>query len=75
MDNIEDKLFTTALEAKGIRRTKSMYTSANLPHVCSMCRDENERNLIGYKLRPSYVSGLDTPYLFICNDCFETLEE
>lgn len=75
MDRIEDEIFVDALEASGIVRTKSMYQKAQLPHTCEMCNDENKDNKIGFKLRRAYVSSLETPYKFICEECFNELKE
>lgn len=38
MDRIEDKVFASALKAKKLRRTKSMYErDCRYPHQCTMC--------------------------------------
>lgn len=70
---IEDEIFAHALEVKGIKRTKSMYEPARHKHKCTLCADET--NEVGYRLKAEFVEGTDTPYLFICNECFESLKE
>lgn len=72
---IEDEMFTKALEIKGIKRTKSMYKKSIFPHCCNMCLDKNEDALLGYALKIKYVTDWDTPYLFICDDCYNSLPE
>lgn len=72
--SIEDEMFANAIQAQQITRTKDMYERATFPHVCSMCTDENVLNEIGYKLKREYVESLNTPYLFICKECYEELK-
>lgn len=71
--SIEDEIFSKDLEAMTIKRTQLMYRKADLPHKCNMCLDDNETNTVGYALKLEYVTCLDTPYLFICKDCYESL--
>lgn len=70
---IEDEIFAHALEIKGIKRTKSMYESARYPHKCTLCTDEI--NEVGYRLKSEFVESTETPYLFICKECFDSLKE
>ena len=72
-DRIEDKIFASSLEAKGIKRTKDMYTKSLYPHICGMC-GENSRDIQSYILKLEYVTDFNTPYLFICEDCYEELD-
>lgn len=67
----EDDMFISALEAQGLKRTKSMYERATLPHICGACL-ESSKNL-GYRLQLEFVTDFNTPYTFICNDCYEEL--
>jgi hypothetical protein len=71
---IEDEMFAKALEIIGIRRTKKMYHKAKLLHHCSMCDNISEPS-VGYALNLDKVSGFDTPYLYICPECYEELPE
>ena len=71
-DRIEDKIFASALGAKGIKRTKDMYTKGLYPHTCRMC-GENSRDTQSYILKSEYVTDFNTPYLFICEECYEEL--
>lgn len=74
MERIEDEIFASALETSGIKRTKAMYERALFPHWCTMCYDKDTVNYYGYRLKPEFVSyGEDTPYLFICDECYEEL--
>lgn len=70
--SIEDLIFASAIEAQGIKRTQSMYEPSTYPHSCSMCGDYPS----SYKLKVPYVEeiGLETPYIFICEECFKELE-
>lgn len=74
-NNIEDRIFDTSLKASRIKRTKDMYNKAKLPHPCSMCLDTNESNELGYALDIEFVSDFNTPYLYICKDCYNELKE
>lgn len=69
-----DEIFNNALNVLGIKRTKKMYHKATYPHVCSMCLDD-KREDIGYALNQDFVEGFDTPYLYICKDCYNELED
>lgn len=71
-DRIEDKIFTSALEASGLKRTQEMYEPSTYAHRCSMCGETHSE----YKLKVPYVEnlGLETPYIFICSECFKELE-
>lgn len=71
MNSIEE--FKEELKKLGIKRTKGMYKKARYPHICSMCLDKE--NSLGYKLKLDYVDGIDTPYIFICEDCYKELED
>ena len=73
-NRIEDKIFASALEAKGIKRTKGMYTKGLYPHTCRMC-GENSRDIQSYILKSEYVTDFNTPYLFICEECYEELDD
>ena len=70
--SIEDDIFTDALTASELKRTKGMYEPSSYPHHCNMCVDGKAE----YKLKPEYVEslGLETPYIFICEECFKELE-
>lgn len=70
---IEDEIFASALEASNLKRTKDMYTKAKLLHKCGMCQGEDKK--LGYRLKLKYVDGFDTPYKFICKDCYNELKE
>lgn len=80
--SIEDEIFADILTALRINLTKNMYTKAQYPHKCSLCAEES--NELGYKLKISerkivndYViydgPEINTPYLFICKECYEEL--
>lgn len=70
-ERLEDLIFASALEASGIKRTKDMYTKAKGLHYCTMCKELTQPT---YKLKEEYVTlGDETPYLFICFDCYEEL--
>lgn len=73
--SIEDKIFTDALSAQGLHRTKQMYNKARLPHKCTMCRDENDELEVGYALDIEFVNDFNTPYIYICKDCYESLKD
>lgn len=62
---IEDELFKQ--EIKGFNLTKEMYTPAEHSHQCTMCRE----HYFGYKRKDAFDA--DTPYLYICIDCYEKL--
>lgn len=70
--SIEDEIFASALEAQGIKRTQDMYEPSTYPHRCTMCDSYPSQ----YKLKIPYVEilGTETPYIFICQDCFKELE-
>lgn len=68
---IEDEIFAKALDVMGIKRTKDMYEKAKYPHICSMCAGDS--NEVGYKLKSKYVHDSGIPYLFICQECWESL--
>lgn len=70
--SIEDLIFASALEAQGIKRKQEMYEPSKYPHRCQMCGDYPSH----YRLKPQYVEdlGLETPYIFVCEDCFKELE-
>lgn len=71
-ERLEDKMFTSALEASGIKRTQSMYEPVQYPHHCHMCGEMHSE----YKLKTPYIEslGMETPYIFICEECFKELE-
>ena len=71
---IEDEIFDSALEASKIRRTKNMYEKARYLHNCSMCLDDSKKE-VQYKLKFEYVNSIKTPYIFICEDCYNELPE
>lgn len=71
--SIEDTMFAKALEIKGIKRTQSMYEKADHPHICSMCQDENTFNKLGYRMRVDTIRDYSQPYLFVCEECFNSL--
>lgn len=74
MDRIEDKVFDSALKATKLRRTKSMYERVcRCPHQCKMCLEFIEEPSFIFKLKPEFVTDYNTPYLFICSDCFDGL--
>lgn len=68
----QDEMFSSALEAQGLKRTKSMYERASLPHMCGACLEESKE--LGYRLRLDFVTNFNTPYLYICNECYEELQ-
>lgn len=72
--SIEDDIFMDALKAQGIKRTKNMYEKARYLHNCSMCLDDSKKE-VQYKLKFEYVSSIETPYIFICEDCYNELPE
>ena len=70
--SIEDTMFIQALEVAKITRRKSSYEKANRIHKCEFCTEENAT----YRLKPEFVTlGNETPYLFICEDCYKELED
>lgn len=74
MDRIEDKIFADALKTKKLKRTKSMYErDCRYPHQCTMCLEHIEEPSFIFKLKPEFVTDDNTPYLFICSDCFDEL--
>lgn len=74
MDRIEDIIFINALEAKHLKRTKSMYIrDCKHPHQCTMCLEQVDEPRDIYRLKPEFVTDENTPYLFICSDCFNEL--
>lgn len=71
-ERLEDAIFASALEASGIKLTKNKYERTEYPHICTLC-GEDTGDYLAYKLKPEYVTGDDTPYLFICDECYEDL--
>ena len=70
--SIEDTMFMQALDVMKIVRRKSNYEKANRVHKCDFCTEENAT----YRLKPEFVTlGNETPYLFICEDCYKELED
>ena len=70
--SIEDTMFMQALDVMKIVRRKSSYEKAKHIHVCDFCRENNAT----LKLNKEFVTlGPDTPYLFICEDCYKELED
>ena len=70
--SIEDTMFMQALDVMKIVRRKSSYEKANRVHKCEFCTEENAT----YRLKPEFVTlGNETPYLFICEDCYKELED
>lgn len=70
--SIEDTMFMQALEVAKITTRKSSYEKANRVHKCEFCTDDNAT----YRLKPEFVTlGNETPYLFICEDCYKELED
>ena len=69
---IEDEIFADAMSASGLKRTKDMYEPSTYTHHCSMCGEFTSQ----YRLKPEYVEqiGFDTPYIFICKECYEELK-
>lgn len=70
---VEDEMFAKALDIIGIKRTKDMYEKSKYPHICNMCLEDMK--MAGYKLKTEYVNGYETPYMFICQECWESLPE
>ena len=69
---IEDTMFMQALEVAKITRRKSSYEKADRVHKCEFCTEGNAT----YRLKPELVTlGNETPYLFICEDCYKELED
>lgn len=74
MDRIEDKIFLDALKAKKLKRTKSMYErDCKHPHKCTMCLEQVDEPKDIYRLKLEFLTDDDTPYLFVCSDCFDEL--
>ena len=69
----QDEMFTGALEAQGLKLTKSMYERASLTHMCRACLESPKE--LGYRLRLDFVTDFNTPYLYICNECYEELQD
>ena len=70
--SIEDTMFMQALEVAKITRRKSSYEKADHSHKCDFCTEDNAT----YRLKPEFVTlGNETPYLFICEDCYKELED
>ena len=70
--SIEDTMFMQALEVAKITRRKSSYEKASRVHKCEFCTEDNA----AYRLKPEFVTlGNETPYLFICEDCYKELED
>ena len=70
--SIEDTMFMQALEVAKITRRKSSYEKADRIHKCEFCTEDNAT----YRLKPELVTlGNETPYLFICEDCYKELED
>ena len=69
----QDEMFSGALEAQGLKRTKSMYEKASLTHMCGACLESSKE--LGYRLRLDFVTDFNTPYLYICNECYEELQD
>lgn len=76
MDRIEDKIFADALEAKHLKRTKSMYIrDCKHPHQCRFCLEQIDEPKDIYRLKSEFVTDEITPYLFVCSDCFDELPD
>lgn len=74
MDRIEDKIFTDALEAKGLLKTKSMYVrDCKHPHQCRFCLEQVDEPKDIYRLKQEFVPEGEVPFLFICVDCYNEL--
>lgn len=74
MDRIEDKIFADALEAKHLKRTKSMYIrDCKYSHQCRFCLEQIDEPRDVYRLKPEFVPGGEAPFLFICLDCYNEL--
>ena len=70
--SIEDTMFMQALDVMKIVRRKSSYEKATRVHKCEFCTEDNAT----YRLKPEFVTlGNETPYLFICEDCYKELED
>lgn len=70
--SIEDTMFMEALDVMGIVRRKSSYKTAKYKHQCEFCGEMNA----SYRLKSDFVTlGADTPYLYICEDCYKELED
>ena len=69
---MEDIFFKQTLEEMGITRTKDMYRKGKYPHQCMMCGEHTPE--VGWVLKSEFVSGFDTPYWTICNDCYKELD-
>lgn len=70
--SIEDTMFMQALDVMKITRRKSSYEKADRIHKCDFCTEDNAT----YRLKPEFVTlGNETPYLFICEDCYKELED
>lgn len=70
-ERIEDLILGDILESQGIKRTKDMYKKADYLHICRMCGEASQS---GYKLTEEYTRGNDTPYVFLCSECYNELE-
>lgn len=76
MDRIENKIFADALEAKHLKRTKSMYIrDCKHPHQCRFCLEQIDEPKDIYRLKSEFVTDEITPYLFVCSDCFDELPD
>lgn len=76
MDRIEDKIFADALEAKHLKRTKSMYIrDCKHPHQCRFCLEQIDEPKDIYRLKSEFVTDEITPYLFVCSGCFDELPD
>jgi len=69
-DRFEDEIFEDALKARGISLYKNQYERATYKHTCTMCGKIG--NIVYRKIHASHP---DTPYLFICDDCYEELTD
>lgn len=69
----QDEMFSSALEAQGLKRTKSMYERASFTHTCGACLEDSKE--LGYRLRLDFVTDFNTPYLYICDECYEELQD
>ena len=70
---IEDDIFFSL-----VKRSKADYVPATLLHTCEMCRKEARLGQRGYMLSEEKLDTGDplvTPYLFICNECYDELPE
>ena len=50
-----------------------MYERASLTHMCGACLESPKE--LGYRLRLDFVTDFNTPYLYICDDCYEELQD